>query len=571
VGILDLIGRGLSERSTRAKLEERSTRAKLEECGRIVGTLVLCLAVAACSKVTSGTHPAGHRLDHPGVVRIVGAGTIDSLVPELASSTASTDAAMFWGGWFFTVNEKGQLVPDLALAVPTRVNGGISADGLTITYHLRKGVMWHDGVPFTARDAVFTWRQIMNPANNVLTRTGYDQIQSMSAPDPYTVVVRLKRQYAPAVATFFAPSLAPMTVLPEHLLKGLPDINHAAYNVKPVGTGPFIVTKYEQASGVTMKANPHYWRGPPKLREVEYLIVPNSTTRAVMMRTGDADLYSDPQVNQLRDLASIPGATLLHIPFNEFWYLTFNVTHPPLDDVAIRRALAMGIDKQYILNNVMHGGASPAVGDQPSYLYTYDPDVPAPRYDPQAAAAALDAAGWRVGADGTRVKGGKRFELVYAFDREANDGERIGVILQQQMRKLGVDLIVKGIAHSIYYADKNAGGVLSQGKFDVAYEGWIGGVDPDDIALWACDQRGGYNHSFICDPRIDEQERIALTHYDIPTRRTAYRRIQELLAEDVPVTFLWWTRRNDLIANTLRGYKPAPTVTTFSNPWEWSN
>ena len=139
------------------------------------------------------------------------------------------------------------------------------------------------------------------------------------------------------------------------------------------------------------------------------------------------------------------------------------------------------------------------------------------------------------------------------------------------MRKIGVDLIVKGFAHSIYYADKRAGGVLSQGKFDVAYVGWIGGVDPDDIALWACDQRGGYNHSFICDPRIDEQERIALTHYDIPTRRAAYRRIQELLAEDVPVTFLWWTKRNDLIANSLKGYKPAPAVTTFGNPWEWSN
>ena len=504
-------------------------------------------------------------------MRIVGAGTIDSLVPELASSTATTDAAMFWGGWFFLVNEKGQLVPDLALAVPTRDNGGISADGRTITYHLRKGVTWHDGAPFSAKDVIFTWRQIMNPANNVLTRTGYDQIDSMTAPDPYTVVVRLKRPYAPAVATFFAPSLAPMTVLPEHLLKGLPDINHAAYNVKPVGTGPFVVTNYEQAVGITMKANEHYWRGPPKLREIDYLIVPNSTTRAIMMRTGDADLYSDPQVNQLRDLASIPGTTLLHIPFNEFWYLTFNVTHPPLDDVVIRRALAMGIDKQYILDNVMHGGASPAVGDQPWYLYTYDPNIPAPRYDPQAAAATLGAAGWRAGADGVRVKNGKRFELVYAFDREANDGERIGAILQQQMRRLGVDLIVKGIAHSIYYADKNAGGVLSQGRFDVAYEGWIGGVDPDDIALWACDQRGGFNHSFICDPRIDEQERIALTHYDVPTRRAAYRRIQELLAEDVPVTFLWWTKRNDLIANTLKGYKPAPTLTTFGNPWEWSN
>jgi peptide/nickel transport system substrate-binding protein len=533
--------------------------------------LALLVLTAACTKIESNTQPSEHRAAHPGAVRIVGAGTIDSLVPELSSSAASSDAAMFWGGWFFLINDKGQLEPDLALKVPTRENGGISADGKTITYHLRSGVLWHDGTPFTADDAVFTFGVIMNPANNVVSRTGWDQVVSMSAPDAHTVVVHLKQPYAPAVATFFAPSLAPMPVLPKHLLQGLPDINRAAFNNKPVGTGPFMVSSYVPQVGITLVANPHYWRGPPKLREIDYLVVPDSNTRAIMMRTGEADLYSDAQINQLPTLAAIPNTTLLHTPFNEFYYLTFNVTHPPLDDVNVRRALAMGIDIRYIIHRVMHDSADPAIGDQPSYLYTYDPHVPAPAYDLKAAAAALDRAGWKVAADGYRAKGGKRLELVYSFDREANDGERIGAILQQQFRSLGVDLAIKGIAHSIYYADKNAGGVLSQGKFDIAYEGWIGGLDPDDIALWACDQRGGFNHSFICDPRIDAAERDALTHYDLPTRRAAYIRIQDLLAADVPVQFLWWTRRNDLVANSLHNYRPAPAVTTFWNSWQWNN
>lgn len=532
---------------------------------------LLCIALAACTKVQTSTQPASQHPSHPGVVRIVGAGTIDSLVPELSASAASSDAAMFWGGWFFLINDKGQLEPDLATQIPTRENSGISADGRTITYNLRSGVLWHDGVPFTADDAVFTYHVIMNPANNVVSRTGWDQIESVSAPDAHTVVIHLKQPYAPAVGTFFAPSLAPMPVLPQHLLKDLPDINHAAFNNKPVGTGPFVVESYQPQIGLTLVANPHYWRGPPKLKQIDYLIVPDSNTRAIMMRTGEADLYSDAQVNQLPELATIPRATLLRTKFNEFYYLTFNVTHVPLDDVTVRRALAMGIDTRDIIHRVMHDAADPAVGDQPAYLYTYDPHIPAPAYDPTAAAAALDQAGWTLGADGFRAKGGKRLELVYVFDREANDGERLGIILQQEFKKLGVDLGVKGIAHSIYYADKNAGGILSQGKFDVAYEGWIGGIDPDDIALWACNQRGGFNHSFICDPNIDAAERDALTHYDLPTRRAAYRRIQELLARDVPVQFLWWTRRNDLVAKSLKGYRAAPAVTTFWNSWEWSN
>jgi peptide/nickel transport system substrate-binding protein len=532
---------------------------------------VLCVALTACTKVQTATQPAQRHDAHPGVVRVVGAGTIDSLVPELASSAGSSDAAMFWGAWLFRVGPKGELVPELATVIPTRDNGGISADGRTITYHLRKGVLWHDGAPFGADDVIFSWHAIMNPANNVVTRTGYDQIESMSASDQATVVVRLKQPYAPSVATFFAPSLSPMVVLPAHILKGLPDINHAAYNVKPVGTGPFIVTKYEQSVGVTMVANPHYWRGAPKLREVDYLVVPDSNTRAIMMRTGEADLYGSPQINQLPALANIPGTHLLHTRFNEFYYLTFNVTHPPLDDLRVRRALAAGIDKAYLIHNVMHDGADPAVSDQPVFFYTYDPSVPAPHYDPKAAATALDALGWRLAEDGYRAKDGKRLELVYVFDREANDGERVGAIVQQQLRAIGVVVILKGVAHSIYYADKTAGGVLGTGKFDLAYEGWIGGLDPDDIALWACDQRGDYNNSFICDPRIDAEERVALTHYDVPTRRTAYRRIQALLAEDSPVEFLWWKRRNDLVADSLKGYQPSPVATTFWNPWEWSN
>ena len=556
----------------RVRLELKLAPTPELKLGYYIAMLVMCLAIAGCSKVQTSTQTPEHRGAHPGVVRIVGAGTIDNLIPEIASSAASSDMAMFWGGWFFLVNDKGQLEPDLALEIPTKENGGISADGRTITYHLRKGVLWHDGTPFTADDAVFTWHDvIMNPANNVVTRTGYDQIESMSAPDAHTVVVRLKKPYAPAAATFFAPSLAPMPVLPKHLLAGLPDINHAPYDLKPVGTGPFIVTKYDQGVGVTMMANPHYWRGPPKLKQIDYLIVADSNTRSVMMRTGEADIYSDAQMNQLPTLAAIPNTTLLRTPFNEFDYLTFNVTHPPLDDIRVRRALAMGIDKRYIIHTVLHDGADAAVGDQPAYLYTYDPNIPAPKYDPKAAAALLDTVGWTVGPDGFRTKDGKRLELVYVFDHEANDGERIGAILQQEFKPLGVDLIIKGIAHSIYYADKNFGGVLSQGKFDVAYEGWIGGMDPDDIALWGCDQRGGFNHSLICDPRIDAAERTALTHYDVPTRRDAYVKIQDLLAEDVPVDFLFFQRRNDLIANSLHGYKPAPTVTTFWNSWQWTN
>lgn len=530
--------------------------------------------LVGCSRVSTGVGPgrSGSNLI-PGVVRIVGIGTLDNPIPELSAQIFSVDIAMLWGGWFFVVNDKGRLEPDLVTQEPTLRNGGISKDGLTIRYHLRRGVQWQDGQPFTARDAIFTWHVIMNPENNVVSRVGYDRIVSMSAPDPYTLVVRLKRPFSPAVASFFAMSGVPMCVLPEHLLGGLRNINQAAFNRKPVGTGPFIVESYEPQSGFILKANPHYWRGPPKLKEIRVIFVADENTRAVMMRTGEADLYYDPANRMVPALRAIPGTHVLRTSFDEFWYLGFNLTHAPLDDVRVRRAIAMGVDKNYVVNEVLHGAAIPAQSDQPSFSWAYDPNVRAPSYDLPAAARLLDSAGWRVGADGYRHSGGKLLELTYAYSINSGDSVRYGPVFQSTMKQLGIAVSLKGYPDSIYYAAKQTGGILNNGRFDVAYQGWIAGLDPDDRTLWACDQRppGGFNQQLLCDPRVDQQEDIATTSYDRNVRKAAYFRIQYLLNEDLPVIFLYWELRNDSIREGFAGYKPAPAVSEFWNSWEWKS
>ena len=545
-----------------------------------MGTLSIRLAAAAlaavllfgCSRVSTGTGIENRSNQPvPGTLRIVGVGSLDNPNPELSAQIFAVDAAMLWGGWFFVVNDKGELEPDLATEEPTLRNGGISKDGLTIRYHLRRGVLWQDGQPFTARDAIFSWHAIMNPANNVLSRTGYDQISSMEAPDRYTLLVHLKRPYSPAVASFFAMSGVPMCVLPAHLLQNMPDINHAAFNTKPVGTGPFIVEQYDPQSGFVLRANPHYWRGTPKLKQIRILFVADENTRAVMMRTGEADLYYDPANRIVPELKTIPGTRVLRTPFNEFWYLGLNLIHPPLDDAHVREAIAHSIDKQYIVNEVLHGAAIPAQSDQPGFSWARDPSLRAPSYDPQAAARLFDSAGWRLGADGYRHKNGKRLELTYTYSTNSGDAVRYGPVFQSTMKQLGVAITIKGYPDAIFYASKAAGGILNNGRYDLAYEGWIAGVDPDDRTLWACDQRppNGFNNSLLCDRRVDEQEDIATTSYDRGIRKAAYFRIQQLLNEDLPVIFLYWELRNDSVRDGFTGYRPAPAVSEFWNSWEW--
>lgn len=538
---------------------------------RRIGAFAMAAAITAagCSKTESGTMIQGAA--KPDVVRIVGFGSNDSLVPELSASASSIDVGQFWAAWLFLVNEKGDLEPDLATEVPSYSNGGISRDGRTLVYHLRRGVTWQDGIRFDSRDVIFTWRAIMNPRNNVLTREGYDDIAAMTAPDPYTVRVTLKHAYAPAVATFFGPSLQPMCILPEHLLAQLPDINHAAYDNKPVGTGPFIVTDFEPGTKIVLKPNPHYWRGAPRLSEVDFLIVPDPNTRTVMMRTGEADLYYDPAGSQVEQLRAIPGVHVNDLTFNEYWYLTFNESHPPLDDIRVRRAIASTIDRDSLVRTIELGNATPSQTDQAPYSWAFNPAVREPLYDVSAANRLLDEAGWQRGPSGMRAKNGKPLSLVFVTSTGWEDARRFGPLFQRAMAQIGVEVTIKMFPTSVLEASQGAGGVLSNGTFDVSLDAWIAGVDPDDSTLWMCDQwpPAGWNRSRSCDRRLDEQERIALTSYDRATRRAAYWRIQELLAQDLPVVFFYFAQRNDALRIGLTGYRPAPAVTEFWNTWEW--
>jgi peptide/nickel transport system substrate-binding protein len=318
------------------------------ECAALAAACLL----AACSGDNSIQHAASAA---PKILRVVGAQEIDNLNPLLTNEQYSIDCSMFWAGYFFSVDEKGDLVPELATEVPTLANGGISADGLTIVYHLRRGVTWQDGAPFTARDVRFTWQAVMNPDNNVASRTGYDRIRDVEIVDDHTVRFHLLSRYAPAIDTFFAPSAGPIALLPAHLLAKYHDLNRVDYNIKPVGTGPFIVDSWEQGVGVTMHANTHYWRGRPKLDGVRFLTVHDNNTMLVMMRTGEADLYYRVPDGQIPQLAGIAGVHAIVKPFVGYEMLQFNVQHPPLDDLAVRKAISYAVDKRKVIEYVTHG------------------------------------------------------------------------------------------------------------------------------------------------------------------------------------------------------------------------
>jgi peptide/nickel transport system substrate-binding protein len=537
-----------------------------------IGAVVLTLALADCSKVAENVTQTNANAGKPGVLRMGEILEPATLNTELTADQTTVDLSMFWAGYLFNWSDENQWVPELATQVPTQENGGISKDGLAIIYHLRPGVTWQDGAPFGADDVIFSWHAVMNPNNNVSTRLGYDIIGSIDKKDDHTIVVHLKRPYAPFVATFFTMSSTPYAVLPKHLLGSLPDINHAAYNNLPIGTGPFKVAKWSKGSLIEFVANPDYWRGPPKLKSIEYHVIPDDDTILTQLRTGEIDMEYAAAQSQVPSLRTVPGVRVELNPFTQFAMLGYNVQRPFMSDVRIRQALAYGTDRETIIDKAAHGVPVPGNSDQPEFQWAYEPDVVKYPFDPAHANALLDAAGWKTGADGIRIKNGQRLELIAVAPSGSAISRVVFGILQQNWKAIGVDLVEKQYPPSILGANYADGGILMTGKYDVALFSWINGVDPDDSVFTMCDQRppAGQNSFRYCSPALDAAERVALSVYPQAQRKKQYSIIQKLLAQDQPFLVVYFNRRVNVVSTRMTGFKPAHAVTEFWNPWEWS-
>ena len=337
------------------------------------------------------------------------------------------------------------MVPELATVVPSLENGGISRDNRTITYHLRKGVSWQDGVPFSADDVIFTWHAVMNKRNNVPSTVGYDLIDSIERKDPWTIVVHLRRPYAPFISTFFGPSGNPYVVLPVHLLGKFGDLNHVQFNSKPVGTGPFVMERWQRGSKIVFRANPHYWRGAPKLREIWYTPIPDENTIVTLLKSHEADLEYNGAAANYPQYAGIAGARTQLTTFTQYGQLALNVRSPVLADVRVRRALWLAIDIKRFIADVSHGVNVPGYTDQPSFSWAYNPNTVHYDYDQAKARALLDAAGWKPGPDGVRDQGRPATATAHRrrprFGKRQRDrGHRSARLARDRHRGLGQEL-----------------------------------------------------------------------------------------------------------------------------------
>ena len=530
---------------------------------------VMALAASSCSKVASTASDGRHPWTIPHHVRIGSSEEPDGLNPLFANSAATDQIATLLYAFVFRYDAKGELIPEIATTVPTYANGGVSKDGKTITLHLRAGMTWADGAPLDGRDIRFTWRAVMNDKNRARTRLGWDDVAAMDLPDPLTLIVHLKAPDSAIIPGIFGGGGgAAFPPLPEHLLGALPDLNEAAFNTRPLSSGPFVLTNWAHGSALTFAPNPHYWRGPPKLTELTWKIIPNAETEFQELQTHDIDLYDPVPESQIPQLAKLVGVRAIKRLKSNYRYLTFNCRKPLLSDVRVRRAIALGIDWDRMNATIYHGLNLRASSDIVPDSWAA-PTIPLFRFDPLGAAKLLDAAGWMRGTGGVREKHGVPLALTISSGTNKPANEQAEVQMQQQLKPLGIALSIKNYPTSVLFAQT---GPLYGGTYDISWSVDTNGPEPDNSGNWAAQfiPPHGANTSFLADPIITQSADAALLTFDRVKRKALYQREEERIHELVPAVFLYWEMSYAAVNSDLKNYQPAEyDMADLANSYEW--
>jgi peptide/nickel transport system substrate-binding protein len=542
------------------KAMERSKCRPVFAVGRSLFCVLLLVAFLG-SGCTRALAPAPGEL---GTVRFdlpADPATLDPLFAHVDANSVEGQVARLAFEPFIDIDARGKSIPVLLNRIPTVANGDLSRDGRVITYHLRPGIHWQDGPPVTASDVLFTLRAIVDPRNPVRSREGYDRIVAAERIDDQTVRIRLRAPWAPAVATFFTYGTAPQYVLPEHLLNGRRDLAQDAFGAHPVGNGPFKFVRWERGERLIYEANPGYWRGPPAVERLELHVVPDPGTNLTLLRSDAIDWNLIAPAQQAA-LAGKTGLAYAIAPLALVAGIAINTAHPPLDDVRVRRALAASIDRAGISRKITYGRYPPIDTAQPLTSWAHDSQARLPAYDPGAADALLDAAGWRRGPNGMRAKDGRPLILTYVQFPETTTGVRVATVVQSELAARGVGIGIKSISNAQLFLPASQGGTLAGGSFDLAYVPWPMGADPDDSFLLACG--GPANYMRWCDPVVDALERRAISTPDRAVRTALYARIARRVATAVPIVYLFNPAYVYAYARRLHGFAPNAFLPTWN-------
>lgn len=473
-------------------------------------------------------------------------GEASCLIPVLASDSPSHEIAGYVYNGLVKLDKDLNIIGDLA------ESWEISKDNLTILFHLRKGVKWHDGVPFTAHDVLYTYKVIVDPKTPTPYSGDFKEVKEAAVIDDYTFRVIYKRPLAPGLISWGT------SVLPRHLLVGK-DITKSPLIRRPVGTGPYVFKEWIAGDRVVLVANENYFDGRPYINRKIIRTIQDSATMFLELKrnTVDSMNLTPLQFTKQTNYAAFNREfNKFKYPSFTYVYLGYNLKHQYFKDKRVRQAISHAINKQEIVDGILLGQGIEATGPYKPDMWVYNGNVKKYEYSKQKALALLAEAGFQKGPDGILKKDGKPFEFNILLSQGNSVRIQSAEIIQKRLSEIGIIVKIRVIEWASFINE-----FIDKKNFEAVILGWtIPQSDPDLFDIWHSSKQGPKELNFISFENKEADELLVKARhtFDKEERKKCYFRLQEILAEEQPYTFLFIPYATLAIQKRIKGIEPAP-------------
>jgi ABC-type transport system substrate-binding protein len=418
-----------------------------------------------------------------------------------------------------------------------------------VEFRLRPGVKFHDGREVTAADVRFTYQAIMDPNNLSPRISDYEPVKEVQVVDARTVRIVYKRLYAPALGTWA------MGLLPEHRLNAEAlrqealrsgkdpeafSMRQSEFNRRPVGCGAFVFREWKSDQYIALDRFPQFFEGAPNYKRYLYRIIPDLLTQEMEFYAGTIDAYGV-QPYQVARLSGDPRFQHFSGTSYAYAYIGYNLRRPPFDDPRVRRALAMAINVESLIDFVLYRQGERTTGPFLKQTEYYNHAVAPVPYDPEGAVKLLAEAGWQRNAEGRLEKNGQKLQFTLITNSGNDIRKSILAIAQDAWKQIGVEVRTDLVEWSVFIKER-----INKLDFDAVVLGWSMGIDPDLYQIWHSSQSGPHQLNFIGyrNPEADELIVRIRQEYDFDRRVALCHRLHAIIAADQPYTFLYvgkWT------------------------------
>ena len=460
-----------------------------------------------------------------------------SLDPQVTSARSSLQVLENVLDKLVALDPQGKVIPSLA------TSWDVSSDGLTWTFHLRHDVKFSNGRPMTAKDVVYTYTRMLDPATGSGQKYLLGSTQKVTAVDDYTVQFHLK---------------TPNVALPAHLaaqastgIIAKESVDNGTIKTQPIGTGPFMIADYQPGTEVVLKKNPYYWKkGLPYLDEVDIKIITDESVRQTGLIAGDVDWAISVPPQSLDQLKNDKNVVVDKTSAGAYWYIGVNLKHKPLDDVRVRHAIAYAINRQDITTAMTFGTGVPTQDPIPSssaWAYNYAPYS----YDPAKAKQLLADAGYPNG-----------FRMQIMPTTQYPESVRGAQVIQQELGAIGIRVTIKNLEWAQWLQEEG------KGNYDTYVCSWNGLVDPYDF-FYAQHRTGQvFNFTGYSNPKVDKLLDEGNVTQGFDKRKAIYQQVNKMIVDDAPYIYLYNPANIQAYRTYVKGYAARQDQNIdFVNTW----